>query len=623
MPRCVVILKILLILQIGILAISCGNTQTTNQGSNPKPVVWNGSADISWYNEEEKEFIITTPEQLAGLFKLVSRGNSFSYRTIKLGADIMLNDTTNWKNWERKPPKNEWKPIGGFNGGIVNGFGSCCHPPTPGLLLDLPIALILYPIPDFIRRPLKLHQDEFNQFRGTFDGNGYTISGIYINSPKNYIGLFGAASDSEMHLINVAVTASYIKGGSNYTGGLVGNCRESTISNSYFSGTVIGTEFVGGLAGICDRIINSYSTGIVKGDSLVGGLAGASRATVNSYSTSIVSGDSSVGGLVGSKGSSITHSYFTSKVTGRVAVDHSYDVQTSNFTDWDFEATWGIDSAINNGYPYLRENNREKIAPRGSKDLSISTPQQLIEFAKMVNEGNDFKGKIVKLENDIMLNDTADWKNWDSVPPANKWLMIGSVYTNNKFSGTFDGNGKVISGVYRNYEGDRRGWQGFFNSLNSEGTIKNLGLVASYIKGGKGTGALVGVNNGNISNCYSVSTVSGMYNVGGLIGINNGDISNSYSVSTVTGMPHWGTSDQYVGGLVGVNKGTISDSYSAGTVESKGSFGRASGLIGDNAGAIIGSYYIGMEGAFKGWDFENVWGLDSTINNGHPYLRGF
>jgi hypothetical protein len=60
------------------------------------PAIWNGKADTKWYKKSETEFTITTPEQLAGLAKLVNGGNDFYGKTVNLGADIMLNDTAGW-----------------------------------------------------------------------------------------------------------------------------------------------------------------------------------------------------------------------------------------------------------------------------------------------------------------------------------------------------------------------------------------------------------------------------------------------------------------------------------------------------------------------------------------------
>jgi hypothetical protein len=74
--------KILLILFL--LLLGCDDAREN-------PAIWNGKADTAWYNDSQTEFTITTPEQLAGLAKLVEGGNDFYDKTIKLGADIMLN----------------------------------------------------------------------------------------------------------------------------------------------------------------------------------------------------------------------------------------------------------------------------------------------------------------------------------------------------------------------------------------------------------------------------------------------------------------------------------------------------------------------------------------------------
>lgn len=51
---------------------------------------WDGSADISWYNEQDTEFHLSTAEQLAGLAELVNNENTFANKTIYLDNDIDL-----------------------------------------------------------------------------------------------------------------------------------------------------------------------------------------------------------------------------------------------------------------------------------------------------------------------------------------------------------------------------------------------------------------------------------------------------------------------------------------------------------------------------------------------------
>lgn len=66
------------------------------------PEIWNGTADTSWYdnNPTAQEYTLTTAEELAGLAELVNnKTHDFTNKTIKLGADIVLNDTSDLQNW--------------------------------------------------------------------------------------------------------------------------------------------------------------------------------------------------------------------------------------------------------------------------------------------------------------------------------------------------------------------------------------------------------------------------------------------------------------------------------------------------------------------------------------------
>jgi hypothetical protein len=188
-----------------------------------------------------------------------------------------------------------------------------------------------------------------SKFTGKLDGQGYNITGMYINRPSmNYVGLFGyilkqpiPPEIKNIGLKGVNITGSFYVGGlagfvygnvSNsystgsvsgiqYVGGLAGWCAR-TISSSYSTGSVSGSNSVGGLVGYDDggRISNSSSTGSVRGIQFyVGGLVGYARvgAILSSYSTGNVSGGSESGGLVGyDNGAAISNSYSTVSVSG-------------------------------------------------------------------------------------------------------------------------------------------------------------------------------------------------------------------------------------------------------------------------------------------------------------------
>jgi len=184
-------------------------------------------------------------------------------------------------------------------------------------------------------------------------------------------------------------------------------------------------------------------------------------------------------------------------------------------------------------------------------EFTISTAKELIEFAELAKCKNGFSSKTIKLGANIILNDTTNWKEWKNNPPANEWKPI------EKFKGTFDGKGYVIGGVYINsYDNE----QGLFGSVN--GTIKNLGVVTSYVKGKDNIGGLAGENWGVITDSYFIGIVTGKNNVGGLVGDNGfGDVVNSHFIGNVIGIGK-------AGGIVGDNfiRGKIINSYSKGTL---------------------------------------------------------
>jgi len=156
-------------------------------------------------------------------------------------------------------------------------------------------------------------------------------------------------------------------------------------------------------------------------------------------------------------------------------------------------------------------------------EFTISTAKELMEFAELANCGNDFHGKTIKLGANIMFNDTVNWRKWKNKPPAKEWIPIED------FGGFFDGKDYVIGGIYINSLNNK---QGLFRTM--AGTVKNLGVVASYIKGKDYVGGLAGRNNGIIIDSYFIGSVTGENRVGGLAGGSGGKIVNSYSKGTIT-----------------------------------------------------------------------------------------
>ena len=169
------------------------------------------------------------------------------------------------------------------------------------------------------------------------------------------------------------------------------------------------------------------------------------------------------------------------------------------------------------------------------------------------------------------------------------WTPIGTKY-NSCFTGSFDGNGHVISNFKIT---DNDNYTGFFGY--NEGDIKNLGLkdFTIDVENDSYVGGLVGRNNGgNITNCYTIDGyVNGDSITGGLVGEHDkGTISFCYSSCTVTSDPS--DSLSHTGGLVGFNytDGIITNSYATGDLPEAGHPG---GFVGRNLGSIRNCYATG------------------------------
>ena len=157
------------------------------------------------------------------------------------------------------------------------------------------------------------------------------------------------------------------------------------------------------------------------------------------------------------------------------------------------------------------------------------------------------------------------------------------------YSGTFDGNNKTVSGLY--FNGDST-CIGLFGSSESDGNIKNVGVVDSYFKGNDHVGGVCGNNAGTITNCYNAGNLTAIESsatIGGICGYNNGGtVTNCYNTGTVTATG----SVASVGGVCGCSIELISNCYNIGTVTATSSGADISGICGYNFGPIKNCYYL-------------------------------
>ena len=157
---------------------------------------------------------------------------------------------------------------------------------------------------------------------------------------------------------------------------------------------------------------------------------------------------------------------------------------------------------------------------------------------------------------------------------ASNWTSIGTHDAG--FTGSFDGNGFVISNLTINSMGDNHG---LFGVVAIGGIIQNSALVDTDINGFSNVGGLAGINTGTIQTSYVTGCVSGVSNIGGLAGINNGVVQNCYVACNVNG-------EQYVGGAVGITNGTVRYCYTMGRINSILNIGGITGYVANGASLI-------------------------------------
>ncbi len=258
----------------------------------------------------------------------------------------------------------------------------------------------------------------------------------------------------------------------------------------------------------------------------------------------------------------------------------------------------------------------------------ISTPEQL-------DDVRNYLGSHFILINDIDL--TTYLSEGGGGYNENGWIPIGTSGT--PFTGTFDGNNHIITGLF--IDRPSTGYVGLFSLLDDTAIISNLGLKDVNITGDFLVGAFAGGSYGSISNSFATGNVTGTSNnVGGLVGASMGQISNSYAICNVDGT---GT----VGGLVGYNNGgSIIYCYSVGivTVDEGSDLGGLTGNTYINASTFYNvstngiatnnsgqTFHSGtpktttemvQQSTFEdvSWDFTSVWSIKEGAS--YPYLQG-
>ena len=498
-------------------------------------------------------------------------------------------------------------------------------------------------------------------FKGTFDGQNHTISGLYFdNTTKDFVGLFGCSRGG--NILQVGVIDSYFKGNS-YVSGVCAWNEEATITYCYNAGKVSGSDFVGGVCayvndgsiqycyntnavegtkddvgGVCGRLMDdnssvkySYNTGKVSGSDAVGGVCGdICDGTIQyCYNTNIVEGTEPVGGVCGATyGGTVKDSYYDMEVySNSVPIGiNSNDMTTvanvEGKTTADMHSATFCDDSIKyhsyqNGICALCAAAYQE-APYNNGTYEISNAGQLYWFADKVNSADTTYQKanavltadiVVNknvLNSDGTLNKDSSFKDW--IPIGREYVDSNGKRISYPYAGVFDGQNHTISGVY--YESSNEDYGGgLFGKV--EGNVRNIGILDSYFNGSVNyLGGICGKNKGTIENCYNIGTVSGAGSVGGICGMNEGTIENCYNTGTVSGEMY------HIGGICGGSSlSTIKNCYNTGAVSGSSEAGGVCGTsdwdtIANcyNIGKVAGSSNVGgVCGCYSGNTMSNCY----------------
>lgn len=305
---------------------------------------------------EDDPYQISTAAELALMSELTnseefSTKMEYNKANYKLTADISLNDTSNADDWSNTAPQYSWKSIS-------------------------------------IRSP----------FMGNFDGNGHTISGLYINedyadtntNKKDY-GLFATNNGS---ISNLNITDSYIcvSGYNSYIGsicgwnnGIITNC-ESSVDFEYYDATI------GGIAGCTSRIETINENGGVisncafkgsikdkrdKSFSYAGGIVGSlsSKAQLkNCHNYSDITTEHENSNTIGGIASSCSDSTIDSCTnSGNISAnDNAGGILASTSALNDSEIVY-INNCVNEGAVYGTGDFMAGILASGSSNVKISS----------------------------------------------------------------------------------------------------------------------------------------------------------------------------------------------------------------------------------------------------------
>lgn len=496
--------------------------------------VWNGTTETGWSLaiNANGEYEISTAEELAGLALLVNNGNSFEGHRIKLTADIILNenvlneedslssDSTNFK---------KWTPIGNSRSSL-------------------------------------------NKFRGTFDGAGHTITGMYINNTTAYeMGLIGYL-DTEASIKNIYIKDSYVNGSSS----IGGICGESagTIENCTYEGILIANGTVGGICGSNSGTIKECnSKGVISAKQYVGGISGSNSGTIQDCisDSQVFSSVFFLGGICGGNSGLLNNCTNNGNLIGKSITGGICGRNGSNHST--------VKHCINTGIINCNDHTAGGICGENYSLIQDCINSGLINGHSIIGGicGNSDSGTIMECNNNGDINPQGD--NIGGI--CGKIESRGLIeYCINQ--GKIIGNSNSVGGICG------------YNYSSSLGITISKCVNNGNINGSNAIGGICGTNysDTNVENCSNTGNINGERSVGGICGNGGGKTITCYNIGSVTG-------NEKAGGICGNNGEFTNNCANMGPVyaiqESGGICGYNNYIIENcsNSGSITGDEKIG------------------------------
>ncbi|MBE6592215.1 MAG: hypothetical protein E7646_09265 [Ruminococcaceae bacterium] len=323
--------------------------------------------DVSWYDESKSEFVIDSAAKLLGFAEL-SKTNDFKGKTIKLAKDITLN-SSDASSWAQTPPELVWSPV--------------------------------------------------KDFGGTFDGCGFTISGVYAKGSAG-VGFFHYVIPGSV-IKNFRLENSYFEGPDGMNGSVIACSGGSTVSNVYSNAIVVSNSYhTGGIVGVCDPettlvVDNCWFDGSVTmgarfGGGIVGNGNGARITVTNCLNTGSVyssfkdDATTNLGGIVGRNDNTtiIENCLNTGKISTAYQESGKDDVIGSIFgACWanyktDDNKAWKSHISIKNSYATaesckLALGSNHSSDPSQIKDYTVLNENMLKSYSAYLNTKLDFE----------------------------------------------------------------------------------------------------------------------------------------------------------------------------------------------------------------------------------------